>query len=338
MDGKALKFDKENREPSFNDFFEFIQDRAAILKTSIGKEVLRKKQEKKSTKQVVEEKKKNDKPKAASTLATTSDTEVKSVSGPAPQAISKPAEASTTKPAASKTCKHCNKDHYLNQCDSFKALDIEKRWDFVKENKLCFNCLNGGHRIDDCKYRKRCTECHRRHNVLLHTDKPASDSDKKPENDSVATTAICAHNSKAIAFPVVAVTVRGRDHDVTTYAVLDQCSDTTLVTNKLLDLLQLKGKNVPFSVNTVNGRSTDEKSQMIDLQLMSLESGEKFAIKKTRSVQQIPVKISSVASTGDLKNYTHLSDLHLHSASTQDINLLIGAHAPDCFVVHSTRI
>ena len=51
-------------------------------------------------------------------------------------------------------------------------------------------------------------------------------------------------------------------------------SDTTLVTNKLLDLLQLQGKNVPFSVNTVNGRSTDEKSQMIDLQLMSLESGD----------------------------------------------------------------
>ena len=176
------------------------------------------------------------------------------------------------------------------------------------------------------------------HNVLLHTDKPASDSDKKSEKDTVATTAVCAHNSKAIAFPVVAVTVRGRDHDVITYAVLDQCSDTTLVTNKLLDLLQLKGKNVPFSVNTVNGRSTDEKSQMIDLKLKSLESGDKFEIKKTRSVKQIPVKISSVASTGDLKSYTHLSDLHLHSAATQEINLLIGSDAPDCFIVHSTRI
>ena len=27
---KALKFDIENREPTFNDFYEFIQDRAAI--------------------------------------------------------------------------------------------------------------------------------------------------------------------------------------------------------------------------------------------------------------------------------------------------------------------
>ena len=335
---KALKFDKDNREPTFNDFFEFIQDRAAILKTSIGKEVLRKKLEKKSTtKQVSEERKKTDKPKALRTLAT-SETEVKQISGPAPQSTSKPAEASTTKPTAPKTCKHCTKDHYLNQCDSFKALDIEKRWDFVKENRLCFNCLNGGHRIDDCKYRKRCSECNRKHNVMLHKDKPIADPEKKPEKESVATTAVCTRNSKAIAFPVVAVTVRGRDHDVTTYAVLDQCSDTTLVTNRLLDSLHIQGTNVPFSVDTVNGRSIDEKSQMIDLTLRSLDSGEEFEIKKTRSVQQIPVKLSAVASNSDLKQYAHLSDLHLHSASTQEINLLIGSNAPNCFIIHSTRI
>ena len=189
--------------------------------------------------------------------------------------------------------------------------------------------------MDDCRYRKRCTECQRKHNVLLHTDKPAADKDKK--TDSVATTAVCAHNSKAIAFPVVAVKIKGRDHDVTTYAVLDQCSDTTLVTKRLLNLLKLDGKKVPFSVDTVNGRSTDENSQMIDLELKSLDSGELFKIKDTRSVQQIPVKISSVASKSDLSSYVHLSDLQLHSASTTEIDLLIGSDAPNCFVIHSTR-
>ena len=335
---KALKFDKEGREPTFYDFFEFIQDRAAILKTSIGKEVLRKKLEKKSTAKVSDEKKKADKPKAARTLATSSEPESRAISTTSQPTVSKPADASTSKSATPKTCKHCSKDHYLNQCDSFKALDIEKRWDFVKENKLCFNCLNGGHRIDDCKYRKRCTECNRKHNVMLHKDKPPADGDKKTDKENIATTAVCTRNSKAIAFPVVAVTVRGHDHDVTTFAVLDQCSDTTLVTNALLDSLHIQGKNVPFSVDTVNGRSTDEKSRMIDLKLTSVDSGETFEIKKARSVQQIPVKISSVASAGDLKYYAHLSDLHLHSASNQEINLLIGSDAPNCFVIHSTRI
>ena len=212
---------------------------------------------------------------------------------------------------------------------------MEKRWDFVKENKLCFNCLNGGHRLDDCRYRKRCTECNRKHNVLLHQDKPAADTDKKP--DSVATTALCTHNSKSVAFPVVAVKIKGRDHALTTYAILDQCSDTTLVTKRLLNLLKLEGRKVPFSVDTVNGRSTDETSQMIDLELKSLDSGESFKIKGTRSVEQIPVKISSVASNNYLLNYTHLSDLQLHSATSGEINLLIGSDAPNCFVVHSTR-
>ena len=309
------------------------------MKTSIGKEVLRKKQEKKSTaKQVSEEKKKNDKPKASRTLATTTEVESKPIAGPAPQSTSKPAEASMSKPATPKSCKHCGKDHYLNQCDSFKALDIEKRWDFVKENKLCFNCLNGGHRIDDCKFKKRCTNCNRKHNVMLHKDKPPTDSDKKTEKENIATTAVCAHNSKTIAFPVVAVTVRGRSHDITTYAVLDQCSDTTLVTKRLLSTLKLEGKNAPFSVDTVNGRSTDETSKMVDLEITSLDNGETFCLENTRSVEQIPVKLSSVASAADLTHYAHLSDLPLHSASTQEINLLIGSNAPNCFVIHSTRI
>ena len=82
-----------------------------------------------------------------------------------------------------------------------------------------------------------------------------------------------------------------------------QCSDTTLVTKRLLNLLKLDGKKVPFSVDTVNGRSTDENSQMIDLELKSLDNGELFKIKDTRSVQQIPVKISSVASKSDLSSY-----------------------------------
>ena len=105
--------------------------------------------------------------------------------------------------------------------------------------------------------------------------------------------------------------------------MLDQCSDTTLVTKRLLNLLKLDGRKVPFSVDTVNGRSTDENSQMIDLELKSLDSGESFKIKDTRSVQQIPVKISSVASNSDLSNYVHLSDLQLHGASTTEIDLLI---------------
>ena len=193
---KALKFDKENREPTFRDFYEFIQDRAAILKTSIGKEVLRKKLEKKlTTKQVSEEKsKKNENGfTALRTFATTGNTALIAPNTNSTPEISlqksKSAVDATSKKAP-KTCKHCTKDHYLNQCDAFKGLDIEKRWEFVKQNNLCFNCLNGGHRLEDCKYRKRCTECNRKHNILLHKDKPATEIEK--DKKDAASTTMCA--------------------------------------------------------------------------------------------------------------------------------------------------
>ena len=47
-----------NRKPSFQDFLDFMQDRALVYRTSIGQEIIRNKQEKKKAqKPDLEEKK-----------------------------------------------------------------------------------------------------------------------------------------------------------------------------------------------------------------------------------------------------------------------------------------
>ena len=41
MGGQGLKFFKEDRKPKFNDFFEFLNDRALAIKSSFGEELIR---------------------------------------------------------------------------------------------------------------------------------------------------------------------------------------------------------------------------------------------------------------------------------------------------------
>ena len=97
-----------------------------------------------------------------------------------------------------KVCKFCNKENWLHECYSFKELKCEKRQEFVKENRLCFNCLREGHSSRYCSLRLRCKECNRRHNTVLHRENLAQTDEKKPAEP--AATAMCAYSKKSIAF------------------------------------------------------------------------------------------------------------------------------------------
>ena len=44
-----------------------------------------------------------------------------------------------------KNIRPCKANHWLSRCDEFRKMCLEKRRAFVKENKLCLNCLTTGH-------------------------------------------------------------------------------------------------------------------------------------------------------------------------------------------------
>ena len=103
-----------------------------------------------------------------------------------------------------------------------KKLSREKREEFVKENRLCFNCLREGHSSRYCTLTIRCKECNKRHNTVLHRDNLTQTEEKKPAEP--AATAMCAYSKKSIAFPIVAVTVTAAGKKIDTLAVFDQYS------------------------------------------------------------------------------------------------------------------
>ena len=74
-----------------------------------------------------------------------------------------PRKVSGTYPASEgpkKQCYVCKEMHYVDQCPWFKAMTPKKRWEIVKEQKVCFSCLkqSKGHTASNCMQKRECQE------------------------------------------------------------------------------------------------------------------------------------------------------------------------------------
>jgi hypothetical protein len=82
--------------------------------------------------------------------------------------LRKPQRVSTLTAQVKSCCGYCkSNEHVIHQCNNFKALDIPQRLQYVKDKRLCFNCLRA-HKLANCSSSYTCRVCHKRHNTLLH--------------------------------------------------------------------------------------------------------------------------------------------------------------------------
>lgn len=95
-----------------------------------------------------------------------------------------------------KNCCACHKtSHPLFNCEAFLKLSPVQRFDLVKQNKICINCLNTNHIVTACKSNHNCNHCSSRHNTLLHfrdkqvAHQPSCSTEQCPANNT--TTSCC---------------------------------------------------------------------------------------------------------------------------------------------------
>jgi hypothetical protein len=63
-------------------------------------------------------------------------------------------------------CSLCNESHRLFKCDKFLRMQ-PRRHNYVKEQRLCFNCLQPFVKNHTCS-KQQCRTCHTRHHTFLH--------------------------------------------------------------------------------------------------------------------------------------------------------------------------
>lgn len=67
-------------------------------------------------------------------------------------------------------CILCSNNHSLESCDQFIGMDCAKRFNFCKENGICYSFLKKGHSKNICRNKKDCEfeGCKHNHHPLLH--------------------------------------------------------------------------------------------------------------------------------------------------------------------------
>ena len=171
-------------------------------------------------------------------------------------------------------CSLCEGNHYLDDCNSFLQFDLHERSKWFFHKKLRYGCLSAicvNHNARNCKNRKECKVCKKRHPTSLHGYKAEKSKVKQLDGNSAEESKVnfnCATantKSDVISMCVVPVVVRHKLSKciVKTYAMFDNSSQATFMRNKLLGALGLHGRKTSITVKTMHGE-VPKPSEVLD--------------------------------------------------------------------------
>jgi Protein of unknown function (DUF1759)/Putative peptidase (DUF1758) len=253
----------------------------------------------------------------------------------------KPAKASYVSTTSS-TCSYCNgTSHRIHRCAKFVSLNVQQRFDFVKGQNLCCNCLQDGHRSNACKS-SSCKTCDGRHHTMLHfggqtatgnapTSNPAQTSavDRPRQGDPhQASNSYCAIKEQPrsqVLLSTVLVRVcdnLGQLH--TCRALLDSASQSHFVSESLAQRLRLTKHHNRFPIHGIND-ATSETKYCVTLDLQSTDGDYKTSISCSvlpRITGNTPAILINPGTWG-LPTDINLADPTFNQPGT--IDLLIGA-------------
>ncbi|KAF0721556.1 Integrase catalytic domain-containing protein, partial [Aphis craccivora] len=152
----------------------------------------------------------------------------------------------TSKPVSSNNdCPCCAGPHVLAGCTRFKSWPVDERSRWTRDKRLCYVCFSSNHWAPKCKSKTRCTNCSRRHHVLLHP--PVTVPQINIESSS-ADASLCAatvhppqRDSAAVLLGTALVHVRDRTGSWHTLRALVDCaSQISAVTVAAVNRLGIK--------------------------------------------------------------------------------------------------
>lgn len=175
-------------------------------------------------------------------------------------------------------CVYCkgNSHFGLFKCENFLALPVKGKWDVVKKNKLCANCLKSSqtHPIAKCRA-GNCKNCSQPHNTLL-CSKNSSETNSGTQAEGENTSTISSNNtivpaSQGVLLPTAIVYVQ--DINGTSQKcrlLIDSASQGTFIRESFVNLLKLKRNHANVSVDGISSQKVGRVTGSVQLQITSL--------------------------------------------------------------------
>ncbi|XP_055912928.1 uncharacterized protein LOC129946684 [Eupeodes corollae] len=206
------------------------------------------------------------------------------------------------------SCPKCQDSHLLSSCPKFISFSIDSRWEFVRNNSLCFNCLRSGHAYNNCRLTVRCHKCHSRHHSLLHTSQSQNSTQStfqtSNQNSNAASHSNLRSNSSENPIPHSSNSLIANhsisfkhNHQVSTILptalariqdkqgiyqivriLLDSGSQVSFITEQAAQSLGLPRKRVRIPIVGIASKSAGVTSGLCSLNIVSCYSSESIDI------------------------------------------------------------
>ena len=251
------------------------------------------------------------------------------------------------------SCAMCHQHHPLYRCEVFKSKSPRERNDFVKQKKICFNCINSTkHNSKKCKSLIRCRAegCGKSHDTLLHFTEPRHGGNQRrddPNGEDVnqglrpnqATISMCstvaAVGSCEVLLQVIPVRVVSKSgNQITTFGLLDSGSDITMIDPSLVKLLNIKGSPSKLSLTTVNNADAEEEGLGVDFQIASVDSRNDHLIdvKSAWAVKDLTIPLNQTRVTRSVGQWPHLHEVRFPEVERSKISILLGTNSQEVFI------
>ena len=247
-------------------------------------------------------------------------------------------------------CPIHNTAHELQDCRVFKEKSPDEKIAVLKENRLCFRCLKPNHLIKNCKTGVRCDLCGKAHVTVMHRPAPShevpSASNQTPsatgekENQPWRTvtpkcTRVCGQGREGRSCAKIclakAYLQEKPERVVTTYVIIDDQSDGSLINENLLDSLEVKLEKSRYAVKTVSGLQEVHGRKLSGLIIESLDGTVCTQTPTLFECNNIPGDVSEIPTPEVAAAFEHLRPIALTLPPLNkdaEIAILLGRDAP----------
>lgn len=217
-------------------------------------------------------------------------------------------------------CILCHKtNHEIKNCFEFRRAGLQEKWDIVNKLKLCGNCLSHRKEPKGCSKPAGCTICNRYHHVALHYEKAAKPQNQLPNRKVYLNQS--EKDKNTILLPTAEITLNANGNSVQTVALLDSCSEITLVTEKIAS--QLNANTFKKSIK-LTGLKEVELAMSANAAELILDLGDEQISLEASIVPEITCFKPDIKRE-DCKDLLKLKLANPNFWRTQEIGLLIGA-------------
>lgn len=234
-------------------------------------------------------------------------------------------------------CFYCqDSSHKIISCSRYSILNTSDKINFIKSNRLCFNCLASGHSSSNCTSIGRCKICKSKHHTIIHNENKNSTVNNSQSNSNSTETAnkttvtavnsTNASNKRVLLATAIVFVYSSSGEKYPAKTLIDLGSDNTVIVGKLATKLGLT--KVPdhskirglgdTEVSTRNSSVKFRISSHVD-STFSTEISATVMEKVTGNLPMVPIH---------REDWTHLRGLKLadpHYDCPSPVEILLGA-------------